>query len=692
MTAAGWVALTIAIAGAFCYAAGSILQAVGAQRSRGTVRTMGHPLYLIGVVFDLLAWAGSMVALRELAVYLVESVLASSLAITVVLARLILKSRLRGRDVAAVLISVGALIVLAMSAGEQESVPPSTGLRVGFCGGAVIMMAIGWGAAKIAPPGVVAGVSGLSLGAAALAGRALTLPADPAAHVGTTVLALVTEPLTWSLLVFAIGGMVMYTFALQHGQVGPVTSVLWIGEVIAPSAIALFMMGDTVRPGWELRAGLAGLVVVAAAVVLATAPATSETVRAAEGAPPEALPAARPPAALPAGTVPAEPLTAGAVPAGSLPAGVRHGEALPVGARVGTALPADAQPAEARPAGSDPWGVRSPEALPVGARALQALPAGVLRSKNRPVRRARRGIRRADVVWPAVPGDRRIPVQPIEAFALAAYGGPDPLLFADDARPGARRADMVWPPPPPSRDVAAFHEIAASHDVAGFGEVVPSRDVAAINEVAASLESAGADRLPVFDDVAVFRDPAPLPSREIAVSRAELEAAQFAGPGAVALPERGAVALPEPSAVMLPEPSAVALPEPDAVAFGEPGAVPYAGPENGDGAWRPVEKIIWWGPAPIWIPPRRAGSPGEDGPRPEPRSLPEPSRHAVEAPRPVPELTWHPPHRDQWMWGGPPADADAVDRYDPEPIRLEDEPEPARPWQDMFRDDTRQPG
>src|SRR3954453_8086216 len=102
MTAAGWVALGIVTFGAFSYATASILQAVAARRCRGTVETMRHPFYLMGIGCDMLAWVGSMFALRELAVYVVELVLAGSLAITVLAARVILRSRLRRRDVAAI--------------------------------------------------------------------------------------------------------------------------------------------------------------------------------------------------------------------------------------------------------------------------------------------------------------------------------------------------------------------------------------------------------------------------------------------------------------------------------------------------------------------------------------------------------------------------------------------------------------
>jgi hypothetical protein len=306
MTSAGWTALAICVFGAFSYGAGSILQAVGARRSAGTVRTLGHPLYLIGVVCDLLAWAGSMVALRELAVYQVESILAGSLAVTVVAARIFLASRVRGRDVAAIAVTIAALTVLAMSAGPQQPVIASSGLRLAFCAAALGTAVIGWGVTKVGSPGLVATLAGLALGAAALAGRALSMPAQPMQHPGGALLAIVTEPITWALVVFAATGMLMYTDALQHGQVGPVTAVLWISEVAAPSALALAFLGDAVRSGWGLAAALAGVFTVGAALVLATAPAATATAAAHGEMPQPALAGVRAPAALamrPTGTL-----------------------------------------------------------------------------------------------------------------------------------------------------------------------------------------------------------------------------------------------------------------------------------------------------------------------------------------------------------------------------------------------------
>lgn len=82
--------------------------------------------------------------------------------------------------------------------------------------------------------------------------------------------ALAADPLAWGLVGFGVSGMLLYTHALQHGQVGPVTAVLWIVEVIAPSVIGVAVLHDAVRDGWAPYAVVA---------VLATASATAAATR-----------------------------------------------------------------------------------------------------------------------------------------------------------------------------------------------------------------------------------------------------------------------------------------------------------------------------------------------------------------------------------------------------------------------------
>ncbi|MFI5891072.1 hypothetical protein ACIA5D_13265 [Actinoplanes sp. NPDC051513] len=338
MTTTGWVMLAITIFGAFCYGTASILQAVGARRAASTVKSFGQPLYVIGVLLDLVAWSCAMIALSQLAVYLVESVLAGSLAITVVAARVVLKSRLRPVDAAAVTVSIAALTALAMSAGPQEDVPPSAGLRLWLCGAAVSVALLGWGATKYGPPGVVACFAGLSLGGAALVGRALAFPDDMLSSVRSAVLTVLTDPLIAALVIFGVSGMMLYANALRRGQVGPVTAVHWIAEVTAPSAVAILFLGDAVRPGWSMIALAASVTTIFMAVILATAPANKEAVEAAElGQPALPAPTSRP-------ELPAAPAPATARPAVAGSAAARSAAARP------SARPATARPATARTA------------------------------------------------------------------------------------------------------------------------------------------------------------------------------------------------------------------------------------------------------------------------------------------------------------------------------------------------------
>lgn len=272
MTVAPAVALGFAVAGAVGYGTASVTQALAARRSTGTLHTLRQPLYLVGLGCDLLAWLASLVALRTLAVYQVQAVLAGSLAVTVLGARVVLAARLRRRDSVAVTVTVLALAVLALSAGPQDQIQPSGAVRFGLVTAAVLVAVGGWVAARAGSPGASAALAGLAFGGAALCARALPLSGDVPAVLG----ALAVDPLTWGLVCFGVTGMLLYTHALQHGQVGPVTAVLWIVEVIAPSVIGVAVLHDTVRDGWAPCAVAAVLATTAAAAVLATAPATAE--------------------------------------------------------------------------------------------------------------------------------------------------------------------------------------------------------------------------------------------------------------------------------------------------------------------------------------------------------------------------------------------------------------------------------
>jgi hypothetical protein len=145
------VALAFAAMGATGYGIASVLQAIGARRGSGTLRTLRDPAYLGGLGLDLLAWLASPVALRTLPVYQVQAVLAGSLAITVAVARIVLAARLRAVDVAAVAVTVVALAALAVSSGPQHPVSLTEATRLGLAVAAVPVALAGWAPTRPTP-------------------------------------------------------------------------------------------------------------------------------------------------------------------------------------------------------------------------------------------------------------------------------------------------------------------------------------------------------------------------------------------------------------------------------------------------------------------------------------------------------------------------------------------------------------
>jgi hypothetical protein len=271
------VALAFAVAGALSYGTASVLQAIGAQRGPGTLSTLRDPLYLAGLALDTLAWLASLAALRTLPVYEVQATLAGSLAVTVLAARILLAARLRPVDLAAVAVTLAALVALAASSGPQHLAHLHGPGRLSLALAALPLALASWAAVRRHAPNAAAVLAGLAFGGAALCARAVTVPDRPLRHLSETLTTIAADPLAWALAGYGLTGLLLYAYALEHGRVGPVTALLWIAEVTVPTIVGVALLGDTVRTGWAPVAGIALLASIVAAAVLARAPAHTTT-------------------------------------------------------------------------------------------------------------------------------------------------------------------------------------------------------------------------------------------------------------------------------------------------------------------------------------------------------------------------------------------------------------------------------
>ncbi len=246
------------------YGAATVLQALGVRRfadaparPRGR-RLWAGRLYAVGLALDAGGFLASVVALRSLPLFVVESAIASSVAVTAVLSALVLRVRLSGRETLALVGAGAGLVALAASASEGPAVRPSAAgvLVLGAAVPVGALLVLGWRLPRRSRLGVtlLSAASGLGFGGVGVAARVLEVP-HPWWHG-------VADPLVIALVVHSVLAMSAYGVALERGRVTTVAAVTFAVETVVPASIGLAWLGDAVRPGawWAALAvlGFAG--------------------------------------------------------------------------------------------------------------------------------------------------------------------------------------------------------------------------------------------------------------------------------------------------------------------------------------------------------------------------------------------------------------------------------------------------
>jgi drug/metabolite transporter (DMT)-like permease len=267
-----------AFGAALCYGTASVLQALAARDAdavegldaRLLLRLARSWRYVLGVLLDGLGFLLSLVAVRSLPLFLVQSIVASSLAITAILAAVVAGMKLSRWDKAAVTVVFAGLVLVGLSAAEDRSVDVSPDEEWGLLV-AVLLLALAAvpmarlrGAAGAAALGAVAG---LASGAAVIAARMLhgSFALD---ELKVTEEALTRNPASYALVLAGVVLMVAYPVALQRGTVTQATAPLVVGETVAPALVGILLLGDEPRPGWGWVAAAGFSLAVAGALSL----------------------------------------------------------------------------------------------------------------------------------------------------------------------------------------------------------------------------------------------------------------------------------------------------------------------------------------------------------------------------------------------------------------------------------------
>ncbi len=221
-----------------------------------------RPRYVAGLGCMFAGFVFGALALRTMPLFAVQAGRSSSLAVTAVLAVLMIGARLKGRDMAAI-VAVGlGLVAVSFASRHGHSRLQLEGLgRFLPLVGVLLLLWLGQLLARRreAWVGPVLGVlAGSCFSVVGLCVRAL---AGGVHHHGWE--ALLHRPLLWTIPVAGFAGLHLSTVALTKSSVVAVTSALIASEVVVAGILGVTLAGDHAKPGlaWLALLGVAMVLV-----------------------------------------------------------------------------------------------------------------------------------------------------------------------------------------------------------------------------------------------------------------------------------------------------------------------------------------------------------------------------------------------------------------------------------------------
>lgn len=259
-----------ALAAAVAFGVAALLQAVASRYEPVTsgvdprllLRLLRHPAFLAALALNLAGFALHLLALRTLPLFLAQTVVSSSVAVTALVGARLLRTALDRQDVAAVVAVCAGLSLLTATAEEAGTTATTSGGRALLLV-AVVLVAVAGGLTGRLHGHLGASLLGLvaGLGFAVVAVAARVLP-------DLDVATLLTDPAAYALVLAGPVAFLLYSTALQRADVLTATSATVVGQTAAPALVGLLLLGDRVREGARPLLVLGLLLAVAGAAVL----------------------------------------------------------------------------------------------------------------------------------------------------------------------------------------------------------------------------------------------------------------------------------------------------------------------------------------------------------------------------------------------------------------------------------------
>ena len=270
--------LTAALVAALFYGIASVMQSVAAHEASnrkpqdadaGGVdpgllpRMLRQWRFVVSLCLDALGFVAQLIALQRLPLFAVQAIVAANLAVTAVVASLVIKVRLSWREWLAVTGVVAGVGLLGSSAGPEGADQAGVVFKLALIVAIAALGLIGLAAARLRDPArtlALGLVAGFGYGVIGIAARVLN---------GFEPLTLLRDPAAYAVAAAGIVSFVFYATALEGGSVTVATAAVVLAETLPPAVIGVVFLGDRTRPGLEPAAIAGFLLAVASAVMLA---------------------------------------------------------------------------------------------------------------------------------------------------------------------------------------------------------------------------------------------------------------------------------------------------------------------------------------------------------------------------------------------------------------------------------------
>ena len=247
-----WLSILAALIGAISSGVATVLQKISADRIDRT-KSMSPALllkllrdwpYLTGIILDLLSWGLTLVAVHNLALFVVQPILAFTIVATVLVESLVFHNNLSKRTLLALAAIVIGLGLLGLTATSETASSYDVILKyvvalspLGLLGLASLFVR----SKNRTSSFVLAAISGLSFGGASIAGRMIVMTGS--------YIHLIYEPLIWAMIAYGIIAILLLTIALQRLFASMVIAVVITTETISAILVGLIYLGDSPRQG-----------------------------------------------------------------------------------------------------------------------------------------------------------------------------------------------------------------------------------------------------------------------------------------------------------------------------------------------------------------------------------------------------------------------------------------------------------